>query len=227
MNGRIPDPSRVPRNRPSATSGLTLVELLVAISIFMVIGLAAYSGLSSVLEAREFTDRRSDRLAEVQYAIDTLADDLRQAVARPVRSELRGGGHALAGDAGLPEFLRLTRTGWPNPADLPHSSLARITWELSDGRLLRSYQMQPDAVVATVTTRREMLDGIERIDLRFLDEGNEWRSRWPDLDALESSARLPRAVEITLELEDWGRITRLFDLPAGPWSMMSDRGPLQ
>lgn len=195
--------------------GLTLVELLVAIAVFAVIGLAAYSGLSSVLEARGHADRRAARLADVQHAVGTLAQDLRQSVARPVRSEMRGGSHALTGDGNLREFLRLSRTGWPNPADLPQSSLARVTWALDEGRLLRSWHMQPDAVVATPSTRREMLDGVERVDLRFLAGADDWRPRWPGTDAIEASIELPRAIEVTLELEDWGRITRLFELPAG------------
>lgn len=201
MNGRI--------------AGLTLVELLVAIAVFMIIGVAAYIGLFSVLETREVTDRRSARLADIQYAVGTLAEDVRQSVARPVRSDGPGRGHALAGDTGRAAFLRLTRTGWPNPANLPRASLARVTWALDGERLMRSWRMHPDAVLATSATRREMLDGVERVELRFLDETDDWRPRWPGLDTVESSARLPRALEITLELDDWGRLTRLFELPAG------------
>lgn len=207
-----------------SAKGLTLVELLVAIAVFMIIGMAAYTGLFSVLETREVTDRRSQRLAEIQYAITTLADDIHQAIARPARTDGQSRGHALAGDNGLEEFLRLTRTGLPNPVDRPRSSLARITWELDGDRLLRGWRMQPDNVLATPVTRREMLDGVERVELRFLDEFNEWRPRWPGLDTTESSARLPRAIEITLVLDDWGGITRLFELPATPPSLITREG---
>ncbi len=199
--------------------GLTLVELLVAIATFMIIGVAAYTGLLSVLETREITDQRSQRLAEVQHAVGTLADDVRQSIARPVRTDGPDRGHALAGGSGLEEFLRLTRTGLPNPVNGSRSSLARITWTLDGDRLLRSWRLRPDNVLATPATRRKMLDGVERVDLRFLDEADQWRSRWPNLGTTESSARLPRAIEITLVLDDWGEITRLFELPAAPPSL--------
>jgi len=201
--------------RRSCQAGVTLVELMVAIGIFALIATAAYAGLSSVLEARAHADERAERLAAVQGTVDALADDLRQALPRPVRSQLRGRGHALTGGTDPRDVLLLTRGGWSNPAGLPRSTLARVNWRLEDGRLLRTWRARPDAVGGTGETRRLRLTDVDEVELRFLGDDGEWRERWPGLARTETSAELPRAVEVTLVLADWGQITRLFDLAPG------------
>ncbi|MDZ7748682.1 MAG: type II secretion system minor pseudopilin GspI [Halofilum sp. (in: g-proteobacteria)] len=53
--------------------------------------------------------------------------------------------------ANLPEFLRLTRTGWPT-ADLPQASLPGPPGRATASACSPSWRMQPDAVVATPAT---------------------------------------------------------------------------
>jgi hypothetical protein len=62
--------------------------------------------------------------------------------------------------------------------------------------------------------RRQLLGGIRGINIRFLSGNREWLDRWPAEVAggtPDLRAR-PAAVEITLDLEDWGEIRRLIEI---------------
>jgi general secretion pathway protein J len=112
-------------------------------------------------------------------------------------------------------LLAVTRGGWPNPAGLPRSTLARVEWLLDDRQLLRQTRARPDAPDQVEPVRRRVLERVDAVDLRFQDAEGEWSPRWPPLNAPDSAAMLPRAVEVTLELADWGEVRRLVALPPG------------
>ncbi len=196
--------------------GFTLLELLVALAVFTVIGAAAYTGLFAVLDARDATRAQSDRLAAVQYAVDTFVDDLAQATDRPVRSlQPRERAPLYAPGPDIEPLLAVTRGGWPNPARLPRSTLARVEWLIDDRQLVRQTRARPDAPVQVEPVRRRLLERVEDVALRFRDADGEWSPRWPPLNAPDAAATLPRAVEVTLELADWGEVRRLVALPRG------------
>ena len=60
-----------------------------------------------------------------------------------------------------------------------------------------------------------VLDGVQQFSLRYLGPAGAsqaWDGRW----RMPGHPELPRAVEITLELERGGTLVRVFDLPAAP-----------
>ncbi len=199
----------------SPARGFTLLELLVAIAIFALIGLGAYTALFAVLDARAATQKQSERLAAVQYAVDTLVDDLRQAVNRPIRATrpARRAPLYAPGERSDP-LIAVTRGGRANPADLPRSTLARVRWHLDDGALERSVRARPDAPVTSDVRRRRLLDRVDAVTFRILATDDEWNERWPPLNAGPDTG-LPEAVEVTFELADWGEVTRLVALARG------------
>lgn len=200
----------------SHARGFTLLELLVAMAIFGLIGVGAYTGLFAVLDAREATRAQSERLAGVQYAVDAMVEDLRQAIDRPVRAtrpERRAPLYA-PGEGGDP-LLAVTRGGRPNPAGLPRSTVARVHWHLAQDGLERSTLARPDATRAVAPPRRRLLERVEAVRFRFLDTDGDWSQRWPALNDTGEPG-LPRAVEVTFVLADWGEITRLVAIARGP-----------
>lgn len=193
--------------------GLTLIELLIATAVFAMVGVMVYGALFSVLDSREATDRQAQRLAAVQYAVMRLADDLRQVVDRPVRSQVPAEGAPLFTPTDGMRVLTLTRGGRPNPADQLRSSLARVHWVLDeDDRLLRATQAHADVLPGQEPRRRVLLENVEAVEIRFLDRGSRWHQRWPTGDTGAGAMQLPWAVEFTLVLADWGEIVRLIPL---------------
>ncbi|MFO7642096.1 MAG: type II secretion system minor pseudopilin GspJ [Candidatus Competibacteraceae bacterium] len=197
--------------------GFTLLELLVALAVFAILATAAYSGLRNVLFTRVAVEAQTQRLAAVQLAIHRLIQDLEQAAPRGIRDEYGEPQAAMLGDELAGERLILTRAGWANPLGQPRASLQRVAYRLRDGQLWRLYWPVLDRGGLIEPRETRVLDQVREFRIRFLDQSGSWRNDWPPPASAGSSpqdlAPLPRAVEISLTLEDWGEITRLLLLP--------------
>ncbi len=201
------------RGMRAGSGGFTLLELLIALAIFALLSALAYGSLRSALLNRELSAERTARLAELQLAMLFMARDLEQVVDRPVRSTYGDRLPALY----TPQqgyLLEFTRGGWGNPAGQRRSTLQRVAYSLEEGELIRHSWQMLDRTDERPTRSQPLLDDVTRFELRFLDARREWSGEWPppggDRDTLPS---LPVAVEVTLELPQWGRIKRLFRLP--------------
>ena len=198
----------------AAVAGFTLIELLVAMLLLAVLGTAGFQMLFQINATREGIEAQSTRLAALQRTFYWMAEDVTQIVDRPVRSAVDAPLPALLLDLSGESVFELTRAGWDNPAaDVmpPRSSLQRVAWSLEEDRLLRSYWYHLDPVDETPARRRQLLDGVESIALRFLDADGDWEDSWPPPDSEEPG--LPAALEITLTLADLGDVVRVFALP--------------
>ena len=115
-------------------------------------------------------------------------------------------------------IVTLTRAGWANPAGIQRSALQRVTYILENGTLRRENWPVLDAVMTTTTVRRELLDKVKSVTVRYMDVSFNWRDQWPPQAlAGDPTANLrlrPIAVEVTLELEDWGTIVRVIEVAA-------------
>jgi type II secretion system protein J len=116
------------------------------------------------------------------------------------------------------QIVTLTRAGWANPAGIQRPALERVTYILENGTLRREHWPVLDAVMTTTTVRRELLDKVKSVTVRYMDLSFNWREQWPPQAlAGDPTANLrlrPIAVEVTLELEDWGKIVRVIEIAA-------------
>jgi general secretion pathway protein J len=111
----------------------------------------------------------------------------------------------------LAEF---TRGGWSNTAGQQRSTLQRVSYALVDDVLKRSYTTALDTMQGTKPLVQELFGNVKTVQLRYLDGNQTWQTQWPPatLGAPESLWTRPVAVEITIELKDWGRIRRLIEV---------------
>lgn len=205
-------------NVTNATAhGFTLLELLIALAVFAIMATAAYSGLRNVLFTRAVVEEQNRRLAAVQLAVFRLEQDIQQTTPRSVRDEYGDPQPALRGGDLLDDALILTRAGWDNPLGQSRATLQRVAYRLREGRLWRLHWGVLDRGGSATPRETLLLDQVREFRTRFLDQDNAWRNDWPppaDHSADDNPPNPPpRAVEITLTLEDWGAITRLLPLP--------------
>ena len=200
-------------------AGFTLLEVLIAISIFALLALGTYRMLSSVLASDEAVRRNELQLREVQRAFSVLEQDLVQAGPRPIRDAFGDLQPALLG-ASEPQALELTRLGWRNPLGSPRSNWQRVRWQLDGETLQRRYWNVLDQAVDSQPQLQNVLRNVRGWTLRYLDSQGNWLSQWPpegmDANASGSVQRLPRAVEISLEHAHYGLLTRVLRLPDTP-----------
>jgi len=205
---------RCRRAEMRASGGFTLLELLVALSIFAIVAVLAYGGLGTVLDLRILTEESAERLAELQKTYLIVQRDIEQLVPRPIRDEFGDEQAAISGAA----HFRLTRGGWRNPLNNPRSNLQRVGYALEEQQLVRYSWLVLDRAQDSEPREQVLATGINSISVRYLDTDDSWQEQWPPEQVSGSgeplSDELPRAVELTLEHEHYGEIRWLFQLPA-------------
>lgn len=196
-----------------AARGFTLLELLIAIALFALLGVGTYRLLDSVLRADEATRTQEQRLRELTRGMASFERDLRQILARPVRAPYGDPRAALLGEGRERQTLELTRGGWRNPTDTLRSGLQRVRWEVRDGHWERHYWRVLDQAQDSQPRAQQVLAGVSGWRLRYLNQDGIWQDSWPDGADEHSLTQLPRAVELRLEHAHYGELRRIFHLP--------------
>ena len=196
--------------------GFTLIEVLVATVILAVLSVMAHRGVAETRLAVERTRAHMERVREVQRAVTLMTTDFRQLTPRPVRA-LVGDGYrpAVERDPNAINLVELSRDGWPNTIGAPRGSVQRVLYVIEDGKLVRRHWQVTDATLANEPVSRDVLEGVERIEIRYMNGGREWQAQWPPPGAppAVSLRARPLAIEVTVVLDDYGEIRRLIEVP--------------
>ncbi len=196
-------------------SGFTLIEVLVALAVFGVLSVLAYMSLAQTLANSDMLTTRMDRLQSIQRTMSFLSSELLQTAPRPVRVELGQAPIPALQSSFASDFaLQITHGGWPNVAGTPRSTLQRTAYRIEDGELVRYHWNVLDRTVNSVPIGTIMLEEVDSLTFRFLQNDGEWTDQWPPLVAQGAPPLrvLPRAVEILLVLPDEGEVSRVIEV---------------
>jgi general secretion pathway protein J len=198
-------------NSYARSTGFTLIEIMIAMAIFAILSVLAYGGLNSVINSREKTLVSMARLQSLQITMSHLQRDMQQIIHRPGRDELGSPLADLRSSQGDELIVQFTRNGLRNPAGIVRSHLQRVAYKLDEGKLIRLSWPYVDRASADQVVENTLIENIKALELRFLDQDNNWHDNWPAITAdLNSPVLLPRAIEVNLQMEDWGDIIRVF-----------------
>lgn len=124
-------------NSTNLERGFTLLELLVALSIFSILSVMAYGGLQTVISTKQSAEREAERISEIQLVMMRISNDLRQSVVRKIRDEYGDFLPAMQSSQNGDETMAWTRAGYRNPAQLQRSNVQRVAYKLDKQKLLR------------------------------------------------------------------------------------------
>jgi general secretion pathway protein J len=181
-----------------------------------------------VLTGAERTQQSAERSYQVNRALMILSRDMEQFVARPVRDEFGELEPALQGGPAARFPLSFTRSGWHNPQGHSRSHLQRVHYRLEENALWRDSYSVLDRAGSTSAQEVKLLDEVEDMELAFLDsldnlqadsrstglDVRNWPESWVQDPSLQGQPLPPPlAVEIRLQLSDWGELRRMYALP--------------
>lgn len=193
--------------------GFTLMEILVAMAIFAVVGSISAALMSQVLANDERMGQRSQRLGEVQRAMSVLKRDLMQITDRPVRDMLGDSLPAVEiGSDGLIEFSRL---GWRNPLRSHRAEVQRVAYRMHEGDLQRTYWNVLDRSQDTEPLRQRLLTEVQGVEFLALDANGEEHSFWPLRAGGDAGGAPLAAVIMRLDCEPFGVVERIWLVAGG------------
>ena len=191
------------------TRGFTLLELLIALSIFSILSVMAYGGLQTVISTKQSTQESSERIAEIQLVMMRISNDLRQALPRTIRDEHGDVLSAMQSSKNGDETMAWTRAGYRNPAHLKRSHIQRVAYKIKEKKLMRVTWPVLDRAQDSEAMEAYVLSNLDSIEWRFLNVVDEWTTTWPEEGQNSTQQTLPKAIEFTLEMSDWGKVRRL------------------
>lgn len=170
----------------SRTAGVTLIEVLVSLAIFAVIGVAGYAMLDLVARTDRLTEGRLQRLGQMQRAMYLIDIDFHVAESMTVKGSVVTVRRVAPGAAGGVVSLNYALTG-------------------------QGLHRQMLDVQGVVMAEQELLPGVTGLTWRFL--GDDWSDNWPPEAVASAKAVAPRAVEVSLTLADGKTLRRVTTLP--------------
>lgn len=178
---------------PPHDSGLTLIELMVALAIFAVLGVMSYRALSVAANGEARLDSDVQRQEALSRALGRIESEI-LAIVEPTAP----GVGALQFDANEElSFLRLDEGRGVRRVGFRLSG-QKLEWLLWEGRERTGL---PQVEV--------LLDGVERLRWQFYDQGRRL-SVWPPEAAYQ--AKLPAGIGVELDVSGQGTFNRLFAL---------------
>ncbi len=206
--------------RPERSSGFTLIEVLLAVAIFAFISLASFSIFDGVARSEQSSKEKMASLNQIQRAWLVIERDFLQIAQRSLRIE---------GEAPLTDFIysstdsfsqseqaiAFVRAGWTNPGLLiPRSDLQSVAYRLNDNKLERLHYNFVDAVVGEKPKVRTLIDGVSSLEIRYFYD-KKWQTE-------KIAKTLPQAIELTIETDGFGVITREFIVADRPLSQTNN-----
>ena len=210
----------------SKRAGFTLIEVMVAMFIAAIMLALGYSAINQAAKERDNLNTKQARITEIQRGMRVVAQDFAQMIARTARDN-EGGGNiqpAVLATNKDNTLITFSRAGWSNPAGVQRPAEQRVRYRFIDESLVREHWLSVDPALNAEPRQRVLLTKVKSIEIRFLDPvSRNWREDWPAATSVSGPVNpsnidqllrtRPIAIELTIVLEDWGRVQRLFEIP--------------
>ena len=187
-------------------SGFSLVELMIALAIFSVISAASFVGLNSAIRSYTFFIGEAQQQTRSEIFIALITKDFLQIVPRTIRDA--NGDYQPAFKLGGSYLVEFSRSGLPILGE--NTGLARIAYKLEKKDVWRYSWPYMDNIRTTQPSKALVLKDVKKVDIIAINEALQTAQRWPTSQSFsnENFSQLPQAIEITVELQGEGKMSR-------------------
>lgn len=192
--------------------GFTLLEMVVTVLIFGIVGVIAVQLLSQSVRTTEKVIHRSTVLGDWHRAVNIIEQDLLQLNGREIRDEY---GDHKPGVLANSDQLEFTRRGWGNFLRDQRSEQQRVAYFLHENQLIRRYWEVLDRAQDTEPIDQLLLPFVNSVQFDLLDRNGDEHYFWPPssyLDEAETFSPLV-AIRVTLDLPHLGTVSHLWLVP--------------
>ena len=196
--------------------GFTLIEILVALMIFAIMGVLAARSLQSIIHVHKALKKDNRQTMQLMMTMTLLRRDISEAINRPV---LDTSGVSVPAFSASKNQLVFTRTGLLNPFnDSRQSNMQRIGYVLKGDQLVRLSWSVLDAAKNTQPESQILLSGVESIKWQYIASDGQASSVWPLPDTLPKIQQkpvdpLPKVVLMVMHLKGQGVLQGIFPIP--------------
>lgn len=190
--------------------GFTLIEIMIAVGIFAVIGAIVFPAMIQFIDVRDRIMVKHHQVESLQKTFLFLSQDLRFAANRLGKDEYGDVADAsmLVGDDSLIDLTAMYPDLNLGGVNVPR----RVRWVLDDGTLMRlqSPVMDPDG--DTRVFKQKLLQDVRKVEIELstVEDGrNSTSKRWRE------KTKLPDMVRVTITLENKLEYERLFTMLGG------------
>lgn len=188
--------------------GFTLLEMLVAIAIFAIVGAISYTGLDHAMDIRAQLKTVRGRWEARGLAYYRLENDLSQVRGRPVRDGagtlvpafiVRRMGHGVR--------LNFTTGGVAPLTSTPRSDLRRVDYTVEHGALIWRRWPVLDRAPGERRAKEVLLRGVRRFHVDMLTPNGLYVRTWP---LAGQPVAEPRLVKVIVTLKNGRHLRWLF-----------------
>ena len=169
-------------------SGFTLLELVIAIAIFALLGLASWRLFDGVVRTQQGTGQHERDIRALQRAVGVIERDVWQTVADSVVL--------------VPGHLQLQRSHWRNPLDQARSERQAVSYRLEGAVLWRDSVGEG----STLMQRQKLLDDVRGLGWRVFDRQRGWHRE-------TAGGSAPLALELVVSAGRFEQVRRVLLLP--------------
>lgn len=177
-------------------AGMTLLEVLVAITLMVIIASMSYVSLNGLIDAKNHTDKVAQKLRQELLISQQLNQDMYALINRSIRNQQGSFSAAIIGGYNSIEF---SRNGHANPLNQMRADLQRVQWYLRDKSIYRRSTNQLDQGSFPQWKERSYLQNIKDFNISYISSIGVESRVWP----LPENPKLPlKSIKIHIAMND-------------------------
>lgn len=198
-------------------SGMTLLELLVAVALLSIIAVMAFASINTLVDAKQQMDDTAQRLNQENMVLELFSDDIQMATSQTLMTAITNS----TDFTGEPQAIRLQRfnpyqavprQGLVNHLKERVATVLDVRWFVRDSTWYRA--TRPAVSTEYAPWQEQAMLPIRQIRCQYQTISGQLLDRWPP-DSQQLSA-LPRSVRCRLTSD----LDRQSDLIITPWQQI-------